>query len=69
MPHYEQHRAGGELTTRPVVAAPRNSRALTCGEATGAWSWATCENDYGTLRESAGRCCGGGASYCPVPQP
>ena len=68
MPQDEQHWADGELTTRPVVAVPLENRASTCGEATSAWSSANCETDYGTLSLSAGRCCGGGASYCPAPQ-
>ena len=68
MPQDEQHWDDGELTTRPVVAVPLENRASTCGEATSAWSSANCETDYGTLSRSAGRCCGGGASYCPAPQ-
>jgi len=62
----ERGRDGGALTTRPVVAAPIENRARTCDE--GEWSLKNCATDYGHLSSSAGRCCGGGASYCPAPQ-
>jgi len=54
--------------TRPVVAAPVENRARTCSDATGEWFEATCSGEYDTISRSAGRCCGGGASYCPAPQ-
>ena len=64
----ERGRDGGALTTRPVVAAPIENRARTCNEAVGEWSGRSCDLDYDDLSSSAGRCCGGRASYCPVPQ-
>ena len=64
----ERGRDGGALTTRTVVAAPIENRARTCNEAVGDWSLKNCETDYDHLSSSAGRCCGGGASYCPAPQ-
>ena len=42
--------------------------ARPCAEATGEWSWATCESDYEEIARAAGRCCSDGASYCPAPQ-
>ena len=64
----ERHRNGGELTPRPAVAAPVENRERSCGEAVGDVSQANCADTYEEISRTAAKCCGGGASYCPVPK-
>ena len=58
----------GELTTRLAVAAPTANAYRTCAEASDEWSGKSCANEYGEISQSAAKCCGGGASYCPAPK-